>query len=48
MVHSIEKSLYVYCKLLSQRKEMLYAALDNLEKVIILNTIVDSKKNNGI
>jgi hypothetical protein len=27
---------------------MLYAALDNLEKVIILNTIVDSKKNNGI
>jgi argininosuccinate lyase len=48
MVHSIEKLLFVYCKLLSQKKEMLYAALDNLEKVIILNTIVDSKKNNGI
>jgi argininosuccinate lyase len=47
MVKSIEKSLLVYCKLLSRRKELLSAALDNLEKVIILNTIGESKKNNG-
>src|SRR5215207_87314 len=48
MVNSIEKSLLIYCKVLSQRKELLYAALDNLEKEVILNTIVDSEKNNGI
>ena len=48
MVNSIEKSLLVYCKVLSQRKELLYAALDNLEKEVILNTMVDSEKNNGI
>jgi len=38
LVNSIEKSLLVYCKILSQRKGLLYTALDNLEKVIILNT----------
>jgi hypothetical protein len=48
MVNSIEKSLLIYCKVLSQRKKLLYAALDNLEKELILNTIVDSEKNNGI
>ena len=48
MVNSIEKSLLVYCKVLSQRKELLDAALDNLKKEVILNTIVDSEKNNEI
>ncbi|HEX6293923.1 MAG TPA: argininosuccinate lyase, partial [Nitrososphaeraceae archaeon] len=45
MVNSIEKSLLVYCKVVSERKELLYAAFDNLEKEVILNTIVDNEKN---
>jgi hypothetical protein len=44
MVNSIEKSLLVYCKIVSERKELLHAALDNLEKEVILNTIVDNNK----
>ncbi|HEX6645663.1 MAG TPA: argininosuccinate lyase [Nitrososphaeraceae archaeon] len=45
MVNSIEKSLLVYCKVVSERKELLYAAFANLEKEVILNTIVDNEKN---
>jgi argininosuccinate lyase len=45
MVNSIEKSLLVYCKVVYERKELLYAAFDNLEKEVILNTIVDNEKN---
>ena len=44
MVNSIEKSLLVYCKVVSERKELLKAAFDNLEKEVILNTNIDNKK----
>ena len=46
MVNSIEKSLLVYCKVVSERKELLHAAFDNLEKEVMLNTIVDTNKKN--
>ena len=44
MINSIEKSLLVYGKVISQRKKLLDAAFDNLEKEVILNTIFDNKK----
>jgi argininosuccinate lyase len=44
MINSIEKSLLVYGKVISQRKKLLDAAFDNLKKEVLLNTIFDNKK----
>ena len=44
MVNSIDKSLLFYSKAISERKEMLHTAFNNLEKEVILNTLVEDKK----
>ena len=44
MVNSIDKSLLFYSKAVSERKEMLHTAFNNLEKEVILNTFVEDKK----
>ena len=43
MVNSIDKSLLFYSKAVSERKEMLHTAFNNLEKEVILNTFVEDK-----
>ena len=43
MVNSIDKSLLFYSKAISERKEMLHTAFNNLEKEVILNTFVEDK-----
>jgi argininosuccinate lyase len=43
MVNSIYKSLLFYSKAISERKEMLHTAFNNLEKEVILNTFVEDK-----
>ncbi|MGI0051249.1 MAG: argininosuccinate lyase [Nitrososphaeraceae archaeon] len=43
MVNSIEKSLLFYSKEVSERKEMLHTAFNNLEKEVILHTFVEDK-----
>lgn len=43
MVNSIDKSLLFYSKAVSERKEMLHSAFNNLEKEVILHTFVEDK-----
>ena len=43
MVNSIDKSLLFYSEAVSERKEMLHTAFNNLEKEVILNTFVEDK-----
>jgi hypothetical protein len=40
MINSIEKSLLTYTKVLTERKELLFTTINNLDNVI-LNTIDD-------